>query len=307
VRGENFLAANNGRVRALITPNLEVTLAGDTLGISGQVELPVARIELSELPEVAIRPSDDVVVVENTGRPRSERPIFADLRVVLGDDVSFAGFNFDAELGGTLNLVEAPGRPTSATGTLVIEEGRYQAYGQDLTVTNGEVRFNGPVSNPGLNIRALRVVQDTITVGIAMMGSLKEPDVRLFSQPPMAQTQVLSYIVTGGPVGGSGSSGNLINKALSALGLGGGSHLVNALGQDIGLSSARIETEGDLQDAALVVGKYLDPRVYVSYGIGLFDPVSTLRLRYLLSNKFTLQVETGKATSADAVVRIRQK
>jgi len=204
-------------------------------------------------------------------------------------------------------VVDAPGRPNRATGTLVIKQGRYQSYGQDLTVTNGEVRFNGPVDNPGLNIRATRVIHDTMTVGIAMMGYLKEPDVRLFSQPPMAQTQILSYIVTGGPVGGSGSSGNLINKALSALGLGGGSQLVNALGQDIGLSSARIQTESDLQDASLVVGKYLNPRLFISYGVGLFDPVSTLRLRYVLSNRFTLQVETGRATSADAVVRIRPK
>jgi translocation and assembly module TamB len=307
VRGKDFLAANNAQVRASITPAIDVTLAGDKLDINGQVDIPSARIELDELPEMAIRPSDDVVVIQNGGESKPSRPMFAHLRVVLGDDVSFKGFNFDARLGGTLNMVDVPGWPARATGTLVIKEGRYQSYGQDLTVTNGEVRFNGRVDNPGLNIRAIRVVHDTMTVGIAMMGSLKEPDVRLFSQPPMAQTQILSYIVTGGPVGGSGASGNLINKALSALGLGGGSQLVNALGHDVGLSSAKIETEADLQDAALVVGKFLSPRLYISYGIGLFDPVSTLRLRYILSNQFSLQVETGKATSADAVVRVRPK
>jgi len=123
----------------------------------------------------------------------------------------------------------------------------------------------------------------------------------------MSQTQTLSYIVTGGPVGGSGASGNLVNKALSALGIGGSSQVINALGQDIGLSSARIQTEGDLQDASLVVGKFLSPRVYISYGVGLFDPVSTLRLRYVLSSRVTLLAETGRETSADAVVRVKTK
>ena len=122
----------------------------------------------------------------------------------------------------------------------------------------------------------------------------------------MSQTQTLSYIVTGAPIGGSGASGNLVNKALSALGIGGGSQVINALGQDIGLSSALIQTEGDLQDASLVVGKFLSPKVYISYGVGLFDPVSTLRLRYVLSSKLTLLAETGRETSADAVVRVKK-
>jgi autotransporter translocation and assembly factor TamB len=305
VTGRDFLASNSDELRAMITPDLQVTLAGDTIAIRGQVEVPHAQIQLAEMPETAVRPSDDIVVVNEPGEDR-ERPIIANLRVVLGDDVTFEGFNFNASLGGAINLLDMPDHPTRATGTLVVEEGFYRAYGQDLTVTNGEIRFNGRLDNPGLNIRAQRTIQDTITVGVAMTGSLKEPDVRLYSSSPMAQTQTLSYIVTGGPVGGSGSSGNLVNKALSALGIGGSSQIVNALGEDIGLSSARIETEGDLQDAALVLGKYLSPKVYITYGVGLFDPVSTLRLRYILSSKFTLLAEAGRETSADAVVRIKK-
>ena len=32
-----------------------------------------------------------------------------------------------------------------------------------------------------------------------------------------------------------------------------------------------------------MVGKYLSPRLYLSYGIGIFDASSTPRLRYLVS------------------------
>jgi hypothetical protein len=42
----------------------------------------------------------------------------------------------------------------------------------------------------------------------------------------------------------------------------------------------------------------------VSYGIGIFDPVSTLRLRYMLSNRFTILAETGGRTSVDALIRL---
>lgn len=94
--------------------------------------------------------------------------------------------------------------------------------------------------------------------------------------------------------------------ASSTLGLLGGTALSRRVGDRFGLDEARIETRGDLQDASLVIGRYLNPKVYVSYGIGLFDPVSTLRLRYVLSNRFTLQAQTGGETSADALVRIRR-
>jgi translocation and assembly module TamB len=306
VRGRDFLAANSDEVRALITPDLMVTLSGDTIAIRGQVDVPHAKIQLVSMPETAVKPSYDVKVVDADGGDR-ERPILANVRVVLGEDVTFEGFHFNAELAGALTLLDIPDWPTRASGTVVIEQGSYRSYGQDLTVTNGEVRFNGALDNPGLSIRAERVVNDSVTVGIAMGGTLKEPDVRLYSSLAMSQTQTLSYIVTGGPVGGSGASGNLVNKALSALGIGGSTQVINALGRDIGLSSARIETEGDLQDASLVVGKFLSPRVYISYGVGLFDPVSTLRLRYILSSKLTLLAEAGRETSADAVVRVKRK
>ncbi|HKP29207.1 MAG TPA: translocation/assembly module TamB domain-containing protein, partial [Gemmatimonadales bacterium] len=305
VRGEDFLAANSDQVRAIISPDLSVTLVEDTIAIRGEVVVPHARIQLTDMPETAVKPSDDIKVIDEDGGDRA-RPIIANVRVNLGEDVTFSGFHFDADLAGTLTLLDLPDRPTRATGTLVIEKGSYRSYGQDLTVTDGQVRFNGPLDNPGLSIRAERVVNDSVTVGISMAGSLKEPDVRLYSNLAMSQTQTLSYIVTGGPVGGSGASGNLVNKALSALGIGGSSQVINALGQDIGLSNARIQTEGDLQDASLVVGKFLSPKVFISYGVGLFDPVSTLRLRYVLSSRVTLLAETGRETSADAVVKVKK-
>jgi translocation and assembly module TamB len=111
--------------------------------------------------------------------------------------------------------------------------------------------------------------------------------------------------VLGHPLGQTGGSqGSLASQAASSLGLRGGNLLASTLGRGVGLDQARIETKGDLQQASFVAGKYLSPNLYVSYGIGLFDPVSTLRLRYLLSSKWTLQAETGEATGADLLFRI---
>jgi translocation and assembly module TamB len=309
IRGSDFLVANNTEVRAIFSPAFDVTLAGDSLTVRGSVDIPVARIHLSEIPVVAIAPSDDIILTDPGARGRRERPVVASVRIVLGDSVTFRGFNFDAKLGGAVLVSTAPDQLTRASGQIVIIEGQYKAYGQDLAVENGVIRFaGGPVDNPTLSIRAIRYATDSTIAGIAMAGSLKAPQVTLFSTPPMSQSQVMSYLITGHPVGqGGGSSGNFLNKALGALGLQGGNVLTGALGKEVGLSEATIETEGDLAEASLKIGRYLSPNLYVSYGIGLFDPVSTLRLRYILSRRWTLQAETGEETGADVLLKVQRR
>ncbi len=307
VRGTSFQVANNAEVRAFVTPAFDVTLVEDTIALRGAVDVPIARIQLSEVPLLAVAPSDDVILTDAEARGRRDRPLITQVRVTLGDSVTFRGFNFDAKLGGSVHVNAAPDRLTTATGSLVIIEGHYRAYGQDLAIEDGMVRFaGGPANNPSLAIRAIRYASDSTIAGIAMAGTLKEPSVTLFSRPPMSQSQVLSYLVTGHPVGGSASS-SFVGKALSALGLQGGNILAGAVGKEVGLSTATIGAESDLEEASLVMGRYLSPNLYISYGIGLFDPVSTLRLRYLLSRRWTLQAETGRETSADAFVRLGRK
>jgi translocation and assembly module TamB len=309
IRGSDFLVVNNTEVRAVFSPAFDVTLVGDSLTVRGGVDIPIARIQLTEIPVVAIAPSDDIILTDPGARGRRDRPLVASVRIVLGDSVTFRGFNFDAKLGGALLVNTAPDQLTRASGQIVIIEGQYKAYGQDLAIENGVVRFaGGPVDNPTLSIRAIRYATDSTIAGIAMAGSLKQPQVTLFSTPPMSQSQVLSYIITGHPTGqGGGSSGNFLNKALGALGLQGGNVLAGALGKEVGLSEVTIETEEDLEEASVKIGQYLSPNLYVSYGIGLFDPVSTLRLRYILSRRWTLQAETGEETGADALFKVQRR
>ena len=65
---------------------------------------------------------------------------------------------------------------------------------------------------------------------------------------------------------------------------------------EIGVSS----TGGDTTSASLLVGKYLSPRLYVSYGLGIFEPISTFRVRYILSSKWSVVGETSATqTGAD--------
>jgi translocation and assembly module TamB len=58
----------------------------------------------------------------------------------------------------------------------LIIKGRYQAYGQNLTINNG------PPTHIGMDIKAVRKIDD-INAGIHLTGTLRKPKTKLFSSP----------------------------------------------------------------------------------------------------------------------------
>ena len=124
----------------------------------------------------------------------------------------------------------------------------------------------------------------------------------------MGESEALAYLLLGHPLGQStGEEGDLLANAANSLGLKGGNLLAKKLAARFGLEEARIESTGGLKEASVVVGKYLSPRLYVSYGLGLFEPVSTFKIRYLLGREWSLQAEqSGVATGADILYSIER-
>jgi translocation and assembly module TamB len=193
-------------------------------------------------------------------------------------------------------------------GELVVKDGIYKAYGQDLTLERGRVIFaGGPLNNPGLDLRAYRKADDGVVAGLNIRGTLESPETTIYSDPPMAQDQALAYILLGHPLGqATPQEGSMLANAANSLGLKGGNLVAKKLGARYGLEEARIESTGGIKEASLVVGKYLSPRLYVTYGIGLFEPISTFRIRYILGRDWTIQAEQGKETGADFLYTVER-
>jgi translocation and assembly module TamB len=309
LKGRRFLALGTPDRRVLVEPDLAVTYDGRAVGVNGDVTVPEAKIEY-ESRFAAIPVSPDVVLVgraEKDARRKAPLPIQARVRLILGDRVELRGLGFDGRLEGSLLLLEGPGRPTSGAGELVIQEGTYKAYGQDLRIERGRLVFAGPIDNPGLDLRAYRKADDGTVAGVVVKGTLRKPETTLYSVPPMAQADALAYLLLGHPLNqASSSEGNLVANAATSLGIKGGNLLGKQIAARFGLETARIETEDSLEEASLVVGKYLSPRFYLEYGIGLFDQASRLRIRYILSRKWTLRAETGAANAADILYTIER-
>ncbi|MDQ6892294.1 MAG: translocation/assembly module TamB domain-containing protein [Acidobacteriota bacterium] len=312
IAGDRFAVLNTYKRRLTISPRLEVGYDGKTVRVTGDVTVPEGRIEYAQ-KFATIQTSPDVVFVGGAPAPPSGTAKFpfavaARVRLVLGDAVSLKALGFDGRLRGSLLLIEQPGSPPSATGQISIVSGTYKAYGQDLTVEHGYIRYaGGPIDNPGLDVKAYRKASDGTVAGVIVKGTARRPETTVYSDPPMAQSEALAYLLLGHPLGqATAREGSLVASAATSLGIAGGNLLGKAIASRFGLETARIETRGGgLERAALVVGKYLSPRFYIEYGIGVFDQVSTLRVSYILSKKWTIRAETsGEGNSADVLYTI---
>jgi hypothetical protein len=230
------------------------------------------------------------------------------VRLILGQNVEVAALGLKAKPSGSLLVIDEPRGVTRGVGEIEMSEGTFKAYGQDLTIERGRLIFNGPIDNPGLDVRAYRKADDGTIAGIEAKGTAQKPQVTLWSTPSMTQSEALAYLLLGHPLNqAQPQEGNLLANAATSLGIKGGNMLAKKLAARFGLEEARIEGGKTLSDASLVVGKYLSPKLYVAYGMGLFEPVSTFSIRYLLSKKITLQAERGTGVSADALYTVERK
>lgn len=314
VKGDAFEVMNTVEARVFVSPDLQVMVHEKGVAINGEVVVPRAEITPKELPRSVITASPDEIIMDGDNAAdvatAAPRELEAGIRIVLGDAVSIEGFGLKGRLAGGLTVTQSPGQPTLGSGEVRILDGEYRAYGQGLVIDTGKIVFaGGPISRPGINVRALRRPAEGIVVGVSARGPLQNPDFSVFSEPGMSQSEQLSWLVLGRPLdGASEGESNMIAQAALALGLKGGDLLAGRLGEELGVDRVGIETgsgeagaASDMSQAAFVIGKYLSPDLFVSYGIGLFDSISTVRLEYTLTEHWKVSTESSTLSSGGDV------
>jgi translocation and assembly module TamB len=297
VRGTNVQVANTRQLRAVANPDVQVTTsAGQPIRVTGTVVVPSALLMLERLDR-AVKTSPDVVVLDPVDPDaKVSTPVVLDLALVAGDDVRLQGFGLDGKLAGRVQVRSTPGSDPTARGRMDVS-GRYVAYGQRLQVTRGVLTWTGgAVADPILDIRAERDVGGT-TAGIDVTGRATAPRANVWSSDGGTQSEALSMLALGRPLGSvGGEQGRQVSAASAALSAG-GSLLASELGARLGLDDAGVIESRTLGGSVLGIGKYLSPRVYVGYGVSLFGAGQVLTLRYLIRRGVDLSLESSSVES----------
>ena len=292
---------------AFVTADPVLTVSGDMrrVEVRGRVGIPTARIEIKELPESAVRVSDDQVIVNGNGSapqpPVAGRTALAiDVDVKLGKAVHFQGLGLATNLAGNLRLRSLAGGDMVGNGVLKLQKGTYEGYGQKLVIEQGRLLFAGPVDDPGLDIRATRTAGNVVA-GIHITGTLRSPLAQVYSDPVLPEAEAMSYLLTGRPMSSSGSTESQAIAAAAGLGASNPltKEITGALGVDVGIESGATE-----QESMVSVGKQLTSNLHVDYLYGLFNEAWKMKFTYDLSRYFSLTGESGLEQAIDLNVTV---
>ncbi|MBU0500619.1 MAG: translocation/assembly module TamB domain-containing protein [Gammaproteobacteria bacterium] len=311
IQGHNFTAVRLPEAEVEISPDLLLQRQRERLSLSGKVDVPRAEISLKELPADSVQISEDVRIISDdkpTKPPEPTVPATIDSRIdiTLGDKVQFSGFGLKTRLTGSVRIDAEAGKLPAGHGALSLVDGTYKAYGQSLTIDRGRILLAGPLDNPGLDIRATRQVKTEIKVGMQVSGNANNPTLSVFSEPPMAQHDALSYLITGRKGGDFGGEKALSGTAAAwTLGQSNSEQISDKVRRQMGLDELNLGGDS-LEESAVRLGKQLNPDLYLRYVQGLFDSSSAVELQYRLTDAFDIKASGGKEQSVDLFYQIER-
>lgn len=299
LKAEQFRVMNTPEALVIAEPDLTVLVTPELTQVSGKVTIPEAELEPTQFNST-VSPSQDVTVIRDEPTEAQKGPTTeVDVRIILGDKVKLKALGFQGRLTGDLRVTGNTNDILLGNGEIKIIDGSYLAYGRLLHVDDGSIRFaGGAIDNPELDIKAVRIGDD-YQAGLHIEGYASAPQATLFSKPNMSQDNILSHILLGKPIEqASATDAALLASAASGLGLQNGAMMGDQIASTFGLDEFSVQGDS-AENAALQVGKYLSPKLYLSYGIGVFESVSTVELRYQLSKIWSLKAESGTESGVD--------
>ncbi len=325
-KGKDFLTVDVPELRLATSPDLSFEGTTAKVTVRGEVRVPEMMIR-GQQTRPPIRPSPDVVVVDAARAAGEESAVSWDvsIRVILGKHVLVKTQGIDARLEGTLTVATGGSGGVIGEGGIRVAQGAYSAYGIRLDITRGNLFFAGtPLDRPTLDFLALRTVGD-VKAGVEVAGTLNQPEVKLYSEPAMMDTDILSYIVLGHPFGRGGTEERteplmmaaqaLLSAAQSATMQ---DRLRRRFGIEVGVETktagtagpptagslagdtttgAPIAAGGRTTESAVTIGKYLNPKLYVAYGRSIFTGANEFIARYDFRKRWQIESRVGEDES----------
>jgi len=318
--GDQLVIRQAPMLNARVSPEISVQILPQRrqVTVDGEIRIPRAVIAPPAASEQVIGVSSDVRVVDRripvvqvtdpALQAASPWRIDADLAVILGDEVEFRGFGARLPLAGRLALRQRGLGSLTANGEIsVSRQSRVEAFGQSLLLRKGIARFTGSLTEPVLEIEAVRSIQDAV-VGVKIGGNPTRPEINIFNDAGLTEQEALNALLTG-RVGSNNSSTNTagfkseVNNTLAAaglsFGLGGTRQFTNRIGQTFGLSGLAVDAEGVGDDTQVNVTGYITPDLYLRYGVGVFTPVNKLTLRYQINRRLYVEASSALEKAVD--------
>ena len=326
IHAQNLRVSNRADRRLSVSGDVTARMSQGQLQLRGGLKADQALFVLPDNSTPSL--GDDVVVfrpgmgelnlsaltapVEPNGPSNSWLGV-PDVRVMLdlGSDFQLQGQGLNTRLNGQVELLSntsTRGQPR-LSGQVRTDGGRYKAYGQQLNIDTGVLRFNGPYDNPSLDIIALRPNLPQ-KVGVQITGTALLPRIRLYADPDLPDADKLAWLVLGRSAANGGAESAVLQQAAVALLSGNGKSLSGELASSLGLDEISLgsgsRSDATATGAAVTLGKRLSKDFYLAYETSLSGAFGSLYIFYDLSRRLTLRAQAGEQSALDLIFTVRR-
>ena len=326
IHAQNLRVSNRADRRLSVSGDVTARMSQGQLQLRGGLKADQALFVLPDNSTPSL--GDDVVVfrpgmgelnlsaltaqVEPNGPSNSWLGV-PDVRVMLdlGTDFQLQGQGLNTRLTGQVELLSntsTRGQPR-LSGQVRTDGGRYKAYGQQLNIDTGVLRFNGPYDNPSLDIIALRPNLPQ-KVGVQITGTALLPRIRLYADPDLPDADKLAWLVLGRSAANGGAESAVLQQAAVALLSGNGKSLSGELASSLGLDEISLgsgsRSDATATGAAVTLGKRLSKDFYLAYETSLSGAFGSLYIFYDLSRRLTLRAQAGEQSALALIFTVRR-
>jgi translocation and assembly module TamB len=308
--GQAFEVAHLPDYEISVDPDLRLIARDGMVAVSGKVLIPKAVVVVHELDNSVSASSDVVFVDGKADGEKSGLPVTGTVNVELGPDVRVDAFGLKGLLQGGVLVSASPGHPLTGKGSLTVHEGIFVVRDRALEISRGRFSFlGGPLDNPGLDVQAQNKNKNK-TVGVLASGTVNDMDLKLFSDPPMAESAILTELLAGRSYSGTQHQvSSAVGGVVSTVGLKrSGAFLENILVEleeqfslgGIYMESGANFSNDNSSDVSVMIGRELFEDLYISYGYDPFNAAGIFKARYDLGKGFAVETEVGAGqTGAD--------
>lgn len=293
---QGAITIDQGLIKVPETPPTLLPAEGDALLWAGHIVADSLAVEADTMA-VKRQAAADSVAAAATAK--------AAVHLVCPGSLWLRGRGLDIELEGDIWIRQA-GTTTTVSGDLDGVRGTLSLLGRTFTLERGQVMMEGDVRElaPQLDI-SLRTELAGGTYWVKLTGTPTNMDLELTSDPEMSEGDIMATLIFGKPLDDldEGQTDLVAQRSAEIAAAYGAGRLQALIADQLGLDMVRIDphTE-DAGATTLTVGKYLSPKLMVSYEQTL-EAVSTfvVHLEYLIRGGFKVHsaVSPGQQSGAE--------
>ena len=308
IQFDHFPLARSSAAHLDVLGQIEVRGTTSAPSIKGEIEVSEARIGVPAnddpvLKEIRIatagRSGELVEPGDDASGGLGAAEIEIGVRVPDSTRVRGQGANLFVE--GDAKILKRPEETTRIVGEARVASGTYTFQGRAFEVRRGRVQLTGDERlDPLVDVEARLPVADILAI-VELSGRLSAPIVRLRSDPPLPDQDVLSYLLFGRAAEEVAAAGNSRFGAAAARLVAGVAEkeLRGVLGDAMPVDSIEIGADAEGNTSEVGFGKYLSPNLFFRYVHVLGDePSDRVGVEYRVND--TLSVGSSVSTTGDA-------